>query len=131
MRANRLELLQSSHPVVVSGEEQPIHFYQAAGDFYFFVPAGTERFAVAVWGDNVREAIGAAVYDPRGNKVWENDRITLPEFFVHTDAASQGQVWELRLAPPRDSTWEDFHVDLRGIPAFLSSEADALVRPVE
>ena len=68
---------------------------------------------------------------PDGETRWERDNITLPEQFHCTVSPEHaGRAWCLRFDRPTDGTYEDFYVDLRGIPPFLSTNAETLVHPV-
>jgi hypothetical protein len=128
--ANRAGVVQSSHPVAVSGADAPIRFIGIAGDLYFLVPAGTPEVGLLIYGEGAGEAIKATVFDPAGNQVWEKDNITLPEMWSPEQAApKQDQVWRLRLSRPTGVTYEDNYVDIRGIPPFLARDPQALLEP--
>ena len=130
--ANRFAMLACTHPALLSGEGGPIGFIRAFGDLHFYVPPGTKEFGVLVYGQGAGEAIKATVFDAAGEQVWEQDNIALPQLFDHAPtAAQQGGVWRLRLALPSGTTCEDFHIDLRGIPPFLSVRPDMLVKPAQ
>ena len=129
---NRFALLACTHPALFSCEGGPVGFIRAFGDVHFYVPTGTKEFGVMVYGQGAGEAIKATVFDPSGKDVWSHDNIALPELFDHVPTASeQGSVWRLQLAPPSGTTCEDFYVELRGIPPFLSARPDMLVKPVD
>ena len=127
---NSFQITACNRPVCVSGERAAIHFIYALGDYYFFVPAGTKEFGVKVFGEGESEAIGVAVFDPSGKKVWEDPVVVTPEQYVGTPSADQtGKVWKIRFAAPKGTTMEDFHLQLQGIPPLISSIPQALLKP--
>ena len=130
--ANRFALLACTHPALFSGEERAVGFISAFGDVHFYVPPGTKEFGVMVYGQGAGEAVKATIHDPSGKNVWSHDNITLPRLFDHVPTAEQqGSAWRLQLARPSGTTCEDFSVDLRGIPPFLSTRPDMLIKPAE
>ncbi len=129
---NKLQVLSANRPVCVSGEDGRIRFIGATGDFYFFVPLGTEEFGVKIFGEGDGEAVAAAIYDPTGLKVWEQPTITAPEQYVTVPDPSQtGKAWRVRFARPVGTTMEDFYLELQGIPPFLSCTPKTLLKPVD
>ncbi len=130
--ANRFQLLDPSHPLCVNGESGPISLIQSAGDFIFYVPAGTTEFGVRVSGEGAGESVRAALLDPAGEVFEEVDnQFQTHQFEVELDAPSEGEVWTLQLRRPTDMTWEDHYVDLRGVPPLLAPAGTALLVPVE
>jgi parallel beta helix pectate lyase-like protein len=129
--ANKLALTSSNRPVCVAGEGKAIWFIHALGDFYFQVPSGTREFGLKIYGEGAGEAVAAAVFDPDGNKVWEKPAITAPEQFVASPTPAQtAKAWKVRFAKPQGTAMEDFHVELQGIPPFLSTDPNSLLKPV-
>jgi len=131
VRANRMQMTSANRPACVSGEDGAINFIRAEGDFYFYVPAGTEEFGVKIYGEGQGEAVAATVFDPSGRKVWTKAVITAPEQFVSSLPPGQtGKAWKVRFAKPSGITMEDFHIQLQGIPPFLSCNPDTLLKPM-
>lgn len=115
--SNWIEIKQCNQPIAKAGT---IDFATAAGDAFFHVPAGTKEFAIHLWGEG-EEGSKATIFDPAGNKIWEKDNITEIEQFMATpeQAASSG-VWKLRVGRASKAYFEDFHVELYGIPSIVS-----------
>src|SRR5690606_21291243 len=57
--ANFVTVDQSSHQVCLTSEGAPIRLMAATGDFYFWVPAGIEKWAVGVSGGGPGEPVSA------------------------------------------------------------------------
>ncbi len=128
---NRIALTESTHPVNLVGDEQRIALIYAAGEYVFWVPAGTTEFGVRVAGEGSSEAVHAALLDPEGNVVEEVDNIVaMHQFEADLDESSPGAAWTLRLSRPSELAWEDHSVDLRGIPPLLAPSREALLVPV-
>jgi len=128
---NWMRIFATSHRINLDGGEG-FHFICAAGDYVFYVPPGTREFGVRVVGQGTGEAIAAALLNPAGEIVRERDNTAeMRQFEVELEAPSPGEVWTIRLAKPSQAAWEDFHVDLRGIPPVLAPSAEALLVPGE
>ena len=128
---NKIQMTSANRPAAVSGEEKPIWLIAARGDFYFYVPAGTKEFGVKIYGEGEGEAVAATIFDPQGYKQWEKPLITAPEQFVcQPKPAQTGKAWKVRFARPQGAAMEDFHIELQGIPPFLSSNPNTLFKPV-
>lgn len=122
---NRIQLLAASHPTCLSAQDDAIRFYLTTGDFYFYVPADAGEFGVKVRGQGLGEAVRASLFDPSGRDVWSQDNITLVQMYSGRGAG----VWRLSLERPSDTTFEDFQVELVGIPPFLGCAPDMLFKP--
>ena len=128
--SNWLSIVSSTHPVSIIGEHDAMRLIYTTGDFYFWVPAGTEEFGVRVAGDGTAELVRAALYDPAGNLVEDVDNIAaVHQFEVRQSATTEGAAWMLRLSTPSSGVLEDKKVDLRGIPPLLGPAPEALLRP--
>lgn len=132
---NLVQMVSANRPACVSGERRflipsargAINFIKVTGDFYFYVPEGTQEFGVRVFAYQ-REPVDAAIYDPAGKKVWEKSAIMLPTQFIAEPKEHQtGKAWKVVFANPLD----DFSIELQGIPPFLSCNPDTLLRPTE
>ena len=126
---NLMAVLSSTHPLLISGEDSPIHLLNATGTFFFWVPAGTRRFGVRVSGEGVGEAVRAALLDPAGDVVEEVDNAAAHQFEVELPEPSPGRAWGLVLSKPTRIILEDQHIDLRGIPPLLGGSKEGLLRP--
>ncbi len=130
--SNKLAMSSCNRPACVSGEDKAIWFIGARGDLYFCVPTGTKEFGVKIYGEGQGEAVAATIFDPKGNKVWEDSVITAPEQFVASPTPAQtARAWKVRFAKPEGTGMEDFYVELQGIPPFLTSDPNSLLKPVQ
>ena len=127
--ANIMSVLSSTHPLLLSGENGPIHIFTTTGTFYFWVPAGTESFGVRVSGEGVGEAVRARLLNPAGDVVEEIDNAAAHQFVVELPEPSQGEAWGVMMLRPSQIVLDDQHIDLRGIPPLLAGAKDALLRP--
>lgn len=126
--ANWVSITASSHPVNLNGEEGPIGLIHSAGDYFFWVPAGTKTFAVRVSGTGPGEAIKATLVDPSGHVVGQVDNlIQLHQFDVELAAGTKGGVWTLRISKPTAQSWEDHGIDIRGVPPLLAPSREAVL----
>jgi len=108
-----------------------IHFLATIGRYFFWVPPGTKEFALKVSGESAAECLNAALIDPAGNPVVEQDNISQAYQFVATPKdPSRGEIWSLRLAPPALGAFEDFEVQLQGIPPLLAATREDLLKVV-
>ncbi len=110
-------------------QERPFSFFGRPGIFYFYVPAGVADCCVLVAGSG-GERVKATIYNPAGEVAGTADDICLAHrFFIHRDDASRGEIWLLRTEPPSHYYFEDYTVDLLGIPPILSTTIDGLLAP--
>jgi hypothetical protein len=130
--ANRLRITTSTNPINLNGEGGAIRLIGAAGNYYFWVPAGTTEFAVRVAGEGAGEHIRAMLINPDGKIVDEVDNTAAAyQFEVEQPANTPGRVWIIRLAKPSTTAWEDHYLDLRGIPPVVAPSREALLTPVK
>ena len=127
--ANTMSVASSTHPVLISGEQGPIHLLSTTGPFFFWVPAGTESFGIRVSGEGVNEAVRAALLNAAGNVVEEVDNSAAHQFDVALPEPSPGEAWGVTLLRPTQILLEDQHIDLRGIPPLLAGDKGALLKP--
>jgi len=129
--ANYLQVLSTSHPLVISGAGGSVDLYSTTGELFFWVPAGTKTFAVRISGEGVGEGVAAALVDPTGKVVEQADNIAAAyQFDVDLPRPSAGEAWSLRMSKPSLLVLEDVHVDLRGIPPLVAGCKEALLAPV-
>ncbi|MGI5818629.1 MAG: right-handed parallel beta-helix repeat-containing protein [Armatimonadota bacterium] len=127
---NQMHINASTHPVNLSTEHAPVQFYNTTGELFFHVPAGTEEFGVVVAGEGSGEAVKIGVFDPAGALVEERDNVTAAQMIhVELDAPSPGATWRLELSRPSDVGFEDYTLELRGIPPLLAPSPEAALAP--
>jgi len=130
--ANRLRISECTVPLNLNGEGRAIGLISAAGDYYFWVPAGTTEFAVHVAGQGDGERIRAMLINPDGKIVDKVDNTAaLHQFEIEQPAATPGRAWIIRVAKPTATAWEDHFLDLRGVPPLVAPSREALLTPVE
>ncbi|HUS80901.1 MAG TPA: right-handed parallel beta-helix repeat-containing protein, partial [Armatimonadota bacterium] len=66
---NTLQVIASCNRINLDGSSGPNHLMRAAGDFPFWVPAGTTEFGVRLAGEGAGEATAAALLNPAGEVV--------------------------------------------------------------
>ncbi|NLO08201.1 MAG: DUF4838 domain-containing protein, partial [candidate division WS1 bacterium] len=111
----------------VATEESPLTFIGGTqGNLHFFVPAGTERFAVSIRTPDQRGRL--SVFDPAGEMVLEEmgNYVLGEAFVVDVPEGQRGAVWTLGV-----DKCEDCSLTLLGVPALLSQSADTLLVPRE
>ncbi|MFA9479405.1 hypothetical protein ACERK3_14035 [Phycisphaerales bacterium AB-hyl4] len=131
---NTLAVTESSHRVNLAVGDDRLNLKQARGEFYFWVPRGTEEFTLDVSGEGSSEAIQARLINPDGDVVYHvDDTVAVRQFAVEYPgpAPSRGEVWTLQLDRPSSSSMHfgDVHIDIRGIPPLLAPSREALLRP--
>ncbi|MDD3546484.1 MAG: hypothetical protein PHG96_14160, partial [Kiritimatiellae bacterium] len=63
--------------------------------------------------------------DPDGQEVWRKDTITVMErFTTDKDQGLKSGLWQVCFARPGKGVFEDFHVDVLGIPGYLFLSPD-------
>lgn len=104
-------------PIALDLSQGAAALVQTAGEFSFFVPEGTARFEVFVYGAG-RECLGASVTDPKGRVVWSSDMVSACCGHIQRNGAQAG-LWRLKTGHAARGRFEDFGVALTGVPAFL------------
>lgn len=128
--SNKMRLSDWSHPMALTGDGGEVRFMQYSGELQFYVPPGTTLFGVRLWGEGVGEGVQATLIRPTGEVfATVDDLVQTYQFEVELDPPSAGEVWTLRTARPSNTTWEDFYVDLRGIPPLLTPAGASLLAP--
>ena len=129
---NFVSVISSSHKLCLASEGGPIRLMAATGDFFFWVPPGTEKWAVMVVGGGGEECVNAALFDSSDKKVWSEQSIAKPTFFVNNSGKkNQGEVWRLTLDKPTKGFFEDHFVQLLGVPSVLSLTRESLLIPAQ
>ncbi|MFW5866657.1 MAG: right-handed parallel beta-helix repeat-containing protein [Armatimonadota bacterium] len=128
--ANRFQVRGITNPVVVDASAGPVNFVGQEKDLTFYVPEGTEEFAVHLRGEGTGEAVKATLLTPTGEVFGEVDnQFQLHQFHVELEQPGQGGIWTLQIRKPSDITWEDHFVELRGVPPVLAPAGATLLVP--
>ncbi len=125
---NVAQVTAASHPLVLTSESAPIHFFTTSPELFFLVPANTPSFGITVMGEGGGEAVKATVSDAQGQVAWTEDNIAEPRVYVHQGAAAKDEVWRIKLEKPSALTMEDYYLVLHGIPPFVAGSAAGLLR---
>ena len=129
--ANAAQITRTSHRLCISSEDAPIHFIGMTGQLYFYVPKGTEEFGVKAFGENVSEGVKITLIDASGNEVETKDNITQPYIFIaNSENSNSGEIWAIKIEKPSAASFEDYYVQLLGIPPLVSCSKEALLMPV-
>ncbi|QDU49555.1 right-handed parallel beta-helix repeat-containing protein [Gimesia panareensis] len=130
--ANFVTVDASSHRLCLASDGAPIRLMASTGDYYFYVPAGVEKWAVGVFGEGAGERVSAKLFDPSGKQVWSEQNVAQPTLFTRTRPQnSPGELWRLVLARPTQGGFEDHYVQLVGIPAVLALTPGEMLVPGE
>ena len=125
-----MRLSDWSHPMALTGAGREVRFMQYSGELQFYVPPGATLFGVRLWGEGVGEGVQATLLDAAGEVLATMDDIVQTyQFDVELAAPSRGEVWTVRTTRPTNGTWEDFYVDVRGVPALLTPAGVRLLAP--
>jgi hypothetical protein len=123
--ANAFALLEANVPVAFDTTRKAVGLIGSSGSLFAALPQGTGVFAFGVSGEGDGEAVKATVVDPTGQTVWTRDAVTQMERFTATGGeGAAGGLWQLRLERPAVGGFEDFHVELLGVPAHLFLDRD-------
>lgn len=125
---NYVRVVNASHPVSFNGQSEPIHLINTAGEFWFYVPAGTREFGIKIFGEGLGEGVRAALYDSRGKRIEEKDDITQArQFEVALAEPSRGEVWRLKTSRASHCHLEDYSIEVLGIPPLLSPGRESVL----
>ncbi len=127
---NKMRLTDWSHPMALIGDGKEVRFMQYSGELSLYVPEGVTLFGVRLWGEGVGEGVQATLIRPDGEVFASVDnQVQTYQFEVELEQPSKGEVWTLRTAPPSNTTWEDFYVDVRGIAPLLTPAGAGMLVP--
>jgi hypothetical protein len=127
---NYMRVDASSHRLCLASDGAPIRLMASTGDYYFYVPAGVEKWAVGVFGEGAGERVSAKLYNPSGKQVWSEQNVAKPTLFTRTRPQnSPGELWRLVLSRPTQGGFEDHYVQLVGIPAVLALTPGEMLVP--
>lgn len=128
-RPNAVRIISPTHWLCLLGESGPIRIIATQAEFYFWVPAGTKRFGVKIWGEGL-ERVNASIVDLAGKVLWSKENIETSEMFVsERPADAPGEFLRLRTTRPTKGAFEDYYIDLRGIPPLLAGSKWDLLKP--
>ena len=121
--------ISTTHPLCLAPVAGRIALHRFVGDLYFWVPPDAAEFGVRVHGEG-GESVRAHLFHPDGRRAWSEDNIDEVRMFDTTEATGRlGGVWRLQLEKPSAAPFEDYAIDLRGLPPLLASSPKALFKP--
>ena len=109
-------LTASDAPVAVDLEKRKLSVINSSGRLYFTVVDGTDAFAVIAAG-SASERIRVRLFAPDGTVAWDCDGID--RTFRHTISSPMPGMWTLLASKPTKGGFEDYGLDLAGIPGHL------------
>jgi hypothetical protein len=128
---NSVHVDSPTHRLCIVGRGRAIALIRTRGDFYFRVPGEVPEFGVKIFGAG-GERVNATVFDPAGKQVWSRESIGDAQLFAGKPrTVGMNEIWRLRINEPTEGAFEDYHIDLRGIPPVLATEPGALLRPAD
>lgn len=123
--ANAFILLEANVPVAFDTTKKAVNFISSSGTLFAALPKGTGVFAFGVAGEGDGESVKATVTDPSGKAVWTQDAISQMERFTATEGqGAAGGLWQLKVERPSKGGFEDFHVEVLGVPGYLFLSRD-------
>ncbi|HIE52307.1 MAG TPA: DUF4091 domain-containing protein, partial [Armatimonadetes bacterium] len=119
---------------MTASRREPLHVIGRAGRLYFYVPPGTERFAVLARGAGTEENVRLQVYTPEGKLAGEASarggaEVEVP---VSVRPGQQGRVWYFTADRPPDlpGVFEDAYLWLSDdVPPYVSVRPESLLVP--
>ena len=107
--------------------DKPLHFFGNGGNFYFFVPAGVKNFYVEASGEG-GERVKLSLFDADDKLVKTMDDInTTRKFIVTRSDTSKSEIWRLKTEKPTHYYFEDYSIDLLGVPPILATKKECLL----
>ena len=120
----------SSHPRNLVADDGPIQLIAGGGTLYVWVPKGTTEFGIVASGGGGGEGVRAALYNPAGELVQEEDDAGGAVLLRGVlDQPSDGEAWRLEVLRPTELFFEDHSISVRGIPPLLAPSPEALLMP--
>jgi hypothetical protein len=127
---NRMTFTSSSHPLNLVADDGPIQLIAGGGTLYVWVPKGTTEFGIVASGGGGGEGVRAALYNPAGELVQEEDDAGGAVLLRGVlDQPSDGEAWRLEVLRPTELFFEDHSISVRGIPPLLAPSPEALLMP--
>ena len=113
---NRMTFTSSSHPLNLVADDGPIQLIAGGGSLYVWVPKGTTEFGIVASGGGGGEGVRAALYNPAGELVQEEDDAGGAVLLRGVlDQPSDGEAWRLEVLRPTELFFEDHSIS---VPAF-------------
>ena len=117
---NAFTLLEANLPVALDTTKKAASLIASAGTLFAAVPKDTGVFAFSVAGEGDDEAVKATVIDHTGKAVWTNDAVIQMDRFTATEGQGvPGGLWQVTFGHPNKGVFEDFHLEVLGIPGYL------------
>jgi len=119
---NAFMLKTANVPVALTTMDGVLNLYRSEVVFLLPVPETTELFAVDVTGDRVSEGVGVQIVSPEKKVAWKREAVTSVQRYECKKEEQQiGGLWRIRFMRPEhpNLTFEDFNLDVRGVPPFL------------
>ncbi len=121
---NAFALHEANVPVAFDTSVRGINLISSHAALYAVVPQGSGIFAFGVAGEGNEERVKATVTDASGKAVWTHPSIAAMERFTATaEQGAVGGIWQISFARPTSGVFEDFCVELLGVPAYLFLDA--------
>ncbi len=118
VKAQTVVFKSSNVPIALEIAKRPQSMYRDRGEFYFAVPEG-RRFSFFVGGERL-EKVHAKVFSPSGKKVFDEPEIGGWYRVQPSSSAVETGLWRVEVSePPSGACFEDYFVDLIGIPGLL------------
>lgn len=115
---NAFAALAADVPVAIDLTQGEQGFLASEASLYVPVPEGARAFAVAADGGGGTENVGLEIRDPSGGLAWERGTIGDWEQFTAEGNVKDG-IWECKAKRPTEGAFEDFSLDVLGVPAYL------------
>lgn len=119
----RFTMKTADAPIALDVTADSQHFIACTGSFWFWVPEETERLVFLMNGSPGEKAHGE-LRNPAGASVWEEDNIK--GWTKSVCAPPQAGLWQVILKRPSEKGFEDFRVDVLGIPGFFFLTPDRI-----
>ena len=118
-----LTLLKSSVPLAVHAFGESVCMNGMPTSYYLSVPEKSGEFAVYASGDLGEESIHATVRDPDGVVAWDADNVHRWRGW-RSPAQPKAGLWRIDLTRPSASGFDDYKVEMSGLPPFLFLSAE-------
>ena len=126
---NTVQLIESSHPTWLASDQDHFHFFGNTSDFHFFVPGKTSEFGLRFQVTGAEERLSATIYDATGKIRWHKTNIKpFESFYMQRQPTNQSEVWRVQITPPNVGVLDNYYIILRGIPAILDFNPNALLQ---
>lgn len=104
-------------PVAIDCTCGDVSAIESTGRLMFVVPENAERFGVYA-SSQLTELVGMRVVDPNGTTKWEDMAVCGWRGYTSGPRPTSG-IWQIELMRPNVGGFEDYQVDLVGVPGYL------------